>query len=61
MKKIWTTVTVLAIVLVTAGVICGAAAYLNGGNFASLMENREAAFVIEWLKPANMIPSLLGA
>lgn len=52
---------VLAIVLVAAGVICGAVSYFNGGSLASLMEDRQAAFVLEWLRPANFFPAMLGA
>ena len=61
MKKIWTTVAVLAIVLVAAGIICGVVSYINGGSFAALMENHQAAFVLEWLCPVNFFPAVFGA
>lgn len=61
LKKIWTTIAVLAIVLVLAGLICGVVGVANGGSYDSLMENYQAAFVLDWLRPANLISALFGA
>ena len=61
MKKVWTSVAILAIVLVVAGIICGVAGIISGGSLESLMENRQAAFVLEWLSPANFIGNIFGA
>ena len=61
MKKVWTSVAILAVVLVVAGIICGVVAYLNGGSFEALVaENRQAAFTLQWLCPVNLIPYLLS-
>ncbi|MBS7402153.1 MAG: hypothetical protein ACI3UZ_03630 [Oscillospiraceae bacterium] len=61
MKKIWTSVLITAIVLAAAGIICGVAAYFNGGSIAELMENHQAKFVIEWLHPASMYQYYFGS
>lgn len=61
MKKIWTSIAVLALVLVVAGVICSVLSYVNGGSLAALMEDHQTAFVIEWLHPSNLLPTVLGA
>ena len=52
---------ITAIVLAAAGIICGVAAYFNGGSIAELMENHQAKFVIEWLHPASMYQYYFGS